>query len=267
MRGEVADMACFDPPYNVRVDGHVSGKGSVRHREFAMASGEMSKAEFTTFLETVLANHAQYCRDGAILDVFMDWRHLEELLVAGRGAGLGMLNLCVWVKTNAGMGSLYRSQHELVLVFKKGEAGHINNVDLGRFGRNRSNVWAYPGVNTFRSGRLEELAMHPTVKPVALVADAILDTSPRGGIVLDGFAGSGTTIIAAEKTGRRAYAIELDLRYVDTAIRRWQTLTDRRATHAETGITFVETRKAREAEKPVPLAEDHRKTRRARHGR
>jgi DNA modification methylase len=194
-----------DPPHNLRIDGHVSGLGKIQHREFAMATGEMSPAAFTIFLVRSLRNLAGSCYGGALLYVFMDWRHISELLAAGREIEAELQNLCVWAKDNGGMGSLYRSQHELCFVFKTGSGPHRNNVQLGRFGRNRSNVWRYPGIN-FLSRQTEEgnlLELHPTVKPVALVADAILDcTAPRD-IVLDGFLGSGTTVIAAEKTGRR----------------------------------------------------------------
>ncbi|MHC4406426.1 MAG: site-specific DNA-methyltransferase [Planctomycetota bacterium] len=245
MDGAKATMVFTDPPYNVPIDGHVCGLGKVKHREFAMASGEMGEAEFAGFLETVLANLARSCVDGAILDVCMDWRHLYELLTASRNAGLPLLNLCVWNKTNGGMGSFYRSKHELICVFKSGNGPHINNVELGRFGRYRTNVWDYAGVNTLRKGRLEELSMHPTVKPVALVADAIKDCTRRRDIVLDPFTGSGTTLIAAERTGRAGYGLELDPLYVDTAVRRWERFTDEKAVHAETGLPFDELADAR----------------------
>lgn len=238
MVGDRAQMVFIDPPYNVRIDGHVCGSGRIRHPEFVMASGEMSAAEFTAFLMLALANLAASSIDGAIHFVCMDWRHIYELLTAGRDVYSELKNLCVWTKTNAGMGSFYRSQHEMVLVFKNGTARHVNNVELGRFGRNRTNVWLYEGVNTFSPNRRDDLKLHPTVKPVALVADAIRDCSTRRGIVLDTFAGSGTTIIAAEKTGRRAYAMELDPRYVETTIRRWQDYAGGEAVHADTGHTF-----------------------------
>jgi DNA modification methylase len=243
-----ARMAFTDPPYNVRIDGHVCGLGAVKHREFAMASGEMSEVEYTDFLKTVLANLSTVSLDGALHYVCMDWRHAYELQSAAREVALVLKNLCVWAKTNGGMGSLYRSQHELVFVFKAGNRPHVNNVELGRFGRNRSNLWSYAGVNSLRAERLEELRMHPTVKPVALVADAIKDASHRGEIVLDPFCGSGTTIVAAEKTGRRAATIEIDPTYVDTAIRRWQTYTRQDAVHAETELTFSEIAEARSRE-------------------
>jgi DNA modification methylase len=231
-----ARMVFTDPPYNVPIDGHVSGLGRIKHREFAMASGEMSEAQFTAFLETAFAHLARVSLDGSIHCIFMDWRHMREILTAGAAAYTELKNLCVWAKSNAGMGTFYRSQHELVFVFKSGRRPHINTFELGQHGRHRSNVWTYSGVNGFGSERLEELALHPTVKPVALVADAILDCSKRGDIVLDPFLGSGTTLIAAERSGRRAYAMELDPCYVETAIRRWQDYTGERAVHVGTGL-------------------------------
>jgi DNA modification methylase len=238
MAGKAAQLVLTDPPYNVPTDGHVCGLGRTRHPDFAMASGEMSEAEFTAFLTTVLGHAAGHSADGALHFVFMDWRHLIELLTAGRAIYRELKNLCVWVKDNGGMGSLYRSQHELVLVFKNGNATHVNNVELGRHGRNRSNVWRHPGVNSVGAGRAEELRLHPTVKPVQLVADAILDASKRRGVVLDPFLGSGTTLLAAERTGRQACGLEVEPRYVDVAIRRWQEHTGRAAVHVESGLTF-----------------------------
>ncbi len=245
LKGQLAQMVFTDPPYNVPIDGHVCGSGKIKHPEFAMASGEMSEDQFTNFLETVFGHLADHSIDGSIHYVFMDWRHAYELQNAGRGVYSELKNLCVWNKTNAGMGSFYRSQHELVFAFKNGTAQHINNFGLGERGRYRANVWTYPGINTFKPGRLDELAMHPTVKPVALVADAIRDCSKRGGIVLDAFAGSGTTIMAAERTARHGYAMELDPHYVDVAIQRGQEFTGNDAIHAETGQTFAEMRKNR----------------------
>ena len=240
MGAERAAMVFSDPPYNVPIEGHVSGLGAIHHRPFPMASGEMDGAEFTAFLAGALRNFAAFSLDGSLHYVGMDWRHLEELLAAARGAYGELKNLCVWVKDKAGMGSLYRSQHELVFVFKHGRNGHRNNVQLGQFGRNRSNIWHYPGARSFsrcgEEGNL--LALHPTVKPVALVADAILDCSARGDIVLDGFLGSGTTVIAAERTGRRCFGLELDPGYVDTILRRWQALTGGSARHAVSGRSF-----------------------------
>ena len=237
---ERAAMVFTDPPYNVPIDGHASGLGAIHHRPFPMASGEMDSSEFTTFLRDALRNLAAFSGEGSLHYVCMDWRHVPELLAAGGDAYGAPKNLCVWVKDNAGMGSLYRSQHELIFVFKNGRHRHRNNVQLGQFGRNRSNVWHYPGANS-RSRRGEEgnlLALHPTVKPVAMVADAILDCSARGDIVLDGFLGSGTTVIAAERTGRRCCGLELDPAYVDTIVRRWQALTGGSADHAVSGRSF-----------------------------
>jgi hypothetical protein len=198
MVGQRAEMAFLDPPYNVRIQGHVGGRGRIKHREFACASGEMSAEQFTAFLEATLGLCARHSVDGAIHFICMDWRHVGELLAAGGKVYSELKNLCVWAKSNAGQGSFYRSQHELIFVFKNGDGPHLNNFELGQHGRTRSNVWQYAGVNTFRAGRMDELTMHPTVKPVALVADAMKDCSRRGGIVLDVFSGSGTTIMAAE---------------------------------------------------------------------
>jgi hypothetical protein len=240
MDEERAATAFSDPPYNLPIDGHVCGLGAIHHRSFPMASGEMNSAEFTAFLGQACRNLATFSTEGSIHFICMDWRHLGELLSAGRDSYDELKQFCVWVKDNAGMGSFYRNQHEFVLVFKHGQGAHRNNVQLGRFGRSRSNVWRYPGVNSFArrgsEGNLSEL--HPTVKPVAMVADAILDCSARGDIVLDAFLGSGTTLIAAERTGRRCCGIELDPAYVDTAIRRWQAQTGGSARHATSGRSF-----------------------------
>ena len=199
--GEKAGLVFTDPPYNVPIRGNVCGRGQARHGEFVMASGEMSERAYTDFLGKAFRNLAEHSRDGSIHYVCMDWRHLGEVLAAGQSVYSELKNLCVWSKTNGGMGSLYRSRHELVFVFKHGAAPHINNIELGRHGRNRTNVWEYAGVNAWGPDRLDDLALHPTVKPVAMIADAIRDCSRRGGIVLDGFAGSGSTLIAAERTG------------------------------------------------------------------
>jgi DNA modification methylase len=250
--GKQAQMVFTDPPYNVPINGHASGLGRVKHPEFAMASGEMSDAKFIAFLRTTFGYLIGHSVDGSIHFVCMDWRHCFELLCAARGVYTEIKNLCVWNKDNGGMGSLYRSKHELVFVLKNGSGSHINNVELGRHGRNRTNVWDYAGVNSLRDGRLEELAMHPTVKPVALVADAILDCSKRYGIVLDCFGGSGTTLIAAEKTGRGGYVMELETAYVDVAIRRFQKLTGKQAIHAEAQRTFADMERGRVSEISSP---------------
>lgn len=236
---ERAGMVFTDPPYNVRINS-VQGRGRIRHREFAAASGEMSPADYSRFLSDALSLAAKYSIDGAIHYVFIDWRHVTELKTAGAEVYGEPKNLIVWVKTNAGQGSFYRSQHELILVFRNGDAPHVNNFELGQYGRNRSNVWHYAGVNTFRAGRLDDLSVHPTVKPVALVADAMRDCSRRGDIVLDPFMGSGTTILAAERVGRRGFGLEIDPLYVDAAVRRWQAYTGRDAVLEATGEPFDE---------------------------
>jgi DNA modification methylase len=234
-----ASLVITDPPYNVPVQGHVSGLGKTKHREFAMASGEMTTKEFTLFLDAVFENMSACSRNGSVHFVFMDWRHIAEIMEAGTKHYQKLLNLCVWCKTNAGMGSFYRSQHELIFAWLNGSGSFLNNVELGRFGRSRSNVWTYPGVNTFGRNRSQELRMHPTVKPTALVSDAIKDCSRRNDIVLDPFLGSGTTLIACEKTGRRAFGMEIDPLYVDVAVRRWQAYTGKNAIH-QSGRSFEE---------------------------
>ncbi len=241
MDDQRAAMVFVDPPYNVPIDGHASGLGKIRYREFVMASGEKTNAEFATFIGSACTLLAGHSVAGAIHFVCMDWRHAEHLFAAGRLAYSERKNICVWTKHNAGMGSFYRSQHELIFVFKAGRGRHRNNVQLGQHGRNRSNVWSYPGANSFGQATDEGhlLALHPTIKPVRLVADAILDCSARGEIVLDSFLGSGTTVIAAERTGRRCFGMEIDPLYVDTAIRRWQTYTGESAKHAHTGLSFA----------------------------
>lgn len=240
MNGDLASMAFTDPPYNVAIEGHVSGLGAIHHREFVQASGEMPAEEFTALLATVCSLLVRHSVDGSIHFVCMDWRHMPDLVAAGLRHYAELKNLCVWVKNNAGMGSLYRSQHELVAVLKAGRGHHRNNIELGRHGRNRTNVWSYPGSNAF--GRATEEghlpALHPTVKPVRLVADAILDVSARGAVVLDPFLGSGTTLIAAERTGRRCYGMDLDAGYVDVAVRRWQAYSGEVAIHRASGRTF-----------------------------
>lgn len=244
--GQQAQMVFTDPPYNVPIGGHVGGLGRTRHREFAMASGEMSQAEFTRFLTSVFQQLAAASIDGSIQFQCMDWRHIGEVMAAGEATYSKLKNLCVWSKTNGGMGSLYRSQHELVFVFKSGSAPHINNVELGKHGRYRTNVWSYAGVNGFGANR-DDLEMHPTVKPVALVADAILDCSHRRGIVLDAFAGSGTTLMAAQRTGRRGFGIEIDPAYCDVILRRLHKVCGLEAVLDESGLTFAEVARQRQA--------------------
>jgi DNA modification methylase len=229
-----------DPPYNVRINGHATGLGAVQHKDFKMASGEMSVSQFTDFLAQVFTLLAAHSRDGSLHYLFMDWRHLTEILDAGKQVYTELKNVCIWNKGCGGMGSFYRSAHELVFVFKHGVGSHRNNVQLGQFGRYRTNLWNYPGANSFArktdEGNLSDL--HPTVKPVALVADALMDCTARRDIVLDPFLGSGTTAIAAERTGRVCYGIEIDPQYVDTSVRRWQNFTGLDATHGVSGRTF-----------------------------
>ena len=252
----VAAVFC-DPPYNLPVKS-IGGRGRVRHAEFACASGEMSRAQFRRFLAETLGNGARVSMPGAVHYVCMDWRHVGDLTDVGGELYDSMLNLVVWNKTNAGQGSFYRSQHELIGVFLVAGGAHQNNVDLGRFGRNRSNVWTYAGVNTFGHGRMEALSSHPTVKPIALVADALLDCTRRGDLVLDQFAGSGTTILAAEKVGRTACGLEIEPRYVDVAITRWQQTTKFDAVLAGDGRTFEEVCTARTETITSSLNEDDR---------
>lgn len=241
MGDEQADVVSTDPPFNVPMKGHVTGLGKVVHRPFVEGNGEWTPDEFTAFLGRTMTLSAQFSRDGSLHYWAMDWRHQHELNVAARGVYDEQVNLCVWSKTTGGMGAFYRSQHELFSVWRKGRQRHRNNVQLGQFGRNRTNVWNYPGANSAGHSGDEDnlLALHPTVKPVALVADILLDCTKRGDIVLDPFLGSGTTIIAAEKVGRRARGLELDPRYVDTIIRRWQRWSGEQARRAD-GVLFDE---------------------------
>jgi DNA modification methylase len=259
--GAPADMAFLDPPYNVSV-GRIVGRGAIRHDEFAMASGEMPRDVFIAFLIQTLGAAAKVSNDGAVHFACMDWRHIEELITASRSAYGTMLNLVTWVKTNAGQGSFYRSQHEMIGVFRVGATPHLNTIELGRHGRNRSNVWHYAGVNTFRAGRMNDLRAHPTVKPVAMVADAMKDCTARNAIVLDTFCGSGTTILAAERVGRRGYRLEIHPRYVDVAVRRWQAFSGRDALN-DSGLTFEEIGlQRREKKKAIPASASHKRGRR-----
>lgn len=245
MGREKARLVFTDPPYNVKIANNVCGLGATQHREFKMASGEMTREEFFDFLRKAMMNSSVYTTDGAVHFWCMDWRSVDLMVGAARRVFSELLNICVWNKTNAGMGSFYRSQHEMIAVFKHGTAAHLNNIELGKHGRNRSNVWIYPGISSLTPDRQEQLDMHPTVKPVALIADAIRDASMRGDVVLDPFMGSGTTIIATEETRRVGYGLELDPLYVDVAVRRWQQFTGGVAYHAETGLNFDEVQELR----------------------
>ena len=240
MNGHVADMIFTDPPYNVKVSD-ISGLGKIHHQEFAMASGEMTEQEFIDFLSSVFSNLATVSKDGSIHYICMDWKHIYEIIVAGRNSYTEFKQLCVWNKGTGGMGTFYRSQHELIFVFKNGTAKHTNNFELGENGRYRTNVWDYAGMNNFATDDRDELLkMHPTVKPLQLVIDAILDCSNYGETILDLFGGSGTTLIASEETHRKCCMMELDPKYVDTIVLRWQKHTGKHAIHAESGKTFDE---------------------------
>jgi DNA modification methylase len=254
---EQVQMVFTDPPWNIPIAGNVSGLGAVKHDDFAMACGEMSAAEFEAFLRTALGHAAAHSIDGSIHFICMHWSKMRELFAATDAIYSEMKNLCIWCKPNGGMGSLYRSRHELVFVFKNGVGPHINNVELGRYGRNRSNVWDYPGQNVLNRGSKSKLALHPTAKPVGLVADAIRDCSHRNGIIVDPFGGAGTTLISAERTGRRARLIELEPRFVDATIRRWQNLNGNTATNAATGARFGAERETASNE-PAASSDDDR---------
>ena len=237
MNGRRAQMVITDPPWNVRVNGHVSGRGQVRHSEFAFASGEMSSDEFRDFLLATIGGMSAISADGALIYVFSDWRHVGVMAAVGDALALELRNICVWNKTTPGQGSFYRSAHELVFIFQKPGGPRINNIQQGRFGRSRTNVWTFASPNKF-AGKTDDIREHPTPKPTQMIAEAIKDASNRNGIVLDAFLGSGTTILAAEKVGRIAYAIEVEPGFVDLAIRRWQNLTRKDVRLASTGQTF-----------------------------
>jgi len=237
LNGTKVQLVCSDPPFNVRIDGFASGKGVVKHEDFAMASGELSTSEFEEFLYQAIFNATDNLTEGGCSYLFMDCRHMSEIQGATRRCQLSPLNLAVWDKGVGGMGSLYRSQHELIFIHRKGKASNRNNVQLGKYGRNRTNVWNYPSANMSQEGR-EALKDHPTPKPVQMIADIIMDVTKRGDVVLDPFLGGGTAVIAAEKTGRRCVGIELDPAYVDVIVRRWQDFTGQKAVHAITGCEF-----------------------------
>lgn len=226
---EKSKMIFTDPPYNVKINGHVCGKGKIKHSEFLMASGEMKSEEFTKFLDRIFVNLKNFSTNGSLHFIFMDWRHIKEILDAGLKNYDSFINLCVWNKLQGGMGSLYRSQHELVFVFKNGTESHINNVELGKHGRFRTNVWEYKGISVTNPHSIKNLKYHPTCKPIGLVMDAIRDCSNIGDIILDCFAGSGTTLLAAERTGRKAYVMEIDPHYCDVIIHRYENLFNKKA--------------------------------------
>jgi DNA modification methylase len=262
LRGEVVQMLVTDPPFNVKIRGQVMGRGTSRHRDFKVESGEMSESEFTAFLQRFIRLAVRHSQDGSMHFIFMDWRHLPELLSAARPIYTEWKNLLVWSKTNAGQGSFYRSKHELIAAFKNGPAAHINNFGRGAQGRYRSNVIDYPGVKGLHPARHGELELHPTTKPIALIADLIRDCSRRNGLILDPFGGMGTTILAAERSGRIARVIELDPLYVDIAIRRWERVTGVQARHTDTGLSFAETEAQQISKAAIGCAHAPSRTRR-----
>lgn len=249
LAGEPADIVFSDPPYGVRIGGNVSGLGKTRHREFAMMSGEQSASELMAFFRRVFRNCVQFSRPASIHYHCIDWRHAREMQDAADGIYTEFKQLIVWDKGSGSMGTFYRSQHELILVFKSGRGSHVNNFELGQQ-RYRTNIWRYDGAAQFRKGREEDLAAHPTVKPTALVIDAIRDCSNTGDLILDPFAGSGTTALAAHHTGRRCATIEIDPLYVDTALKRLCKVTGVPAIHAD-GRTFDEVAAARACEEAI----------------
>jgi DNA modification methylase len=265
MDGELADMVFADDPYNLKIQDNAAGSGKIKYREFAHASGELSSKGFIDFLTRVFLYLVSFTTDGSIHYHCMDWRHVMEISLAGNAAYTELKNICVWNKSNGGQGSFYRNKYENIYVFKSGTAKHTNNFGLGENGRYRTNVWDYPSLSALGPNRLEQLAMHPTLKPVAMIMDAIRDCSHRGQIILDPFSGAGTTLIAAEKTGRHARCIEIDAVYVDTTIRRWQKLTGEEAIHAKLNRTFedIETN-GREDTSNAPRARN--RERKVRHG-
>ena len=239
LNGRLADVAFIDAPYNIKIAGFVSGKGKHHHREFVQGSGELSTPEFSSFLGKTFAALRPNCAAASLIFSCIDWRHLAEMNVAAETTGLRLYNICVWVKANAGMtGGIYRNAHEFVCVYANGTEAPLNNVELGRHGRNRTNVWSYPGTSSFSKERAQLLELHPTVKPVAMIADVLRDVTRRGDIVVDTFLGSGSTLMAAHETGRVCCGCDLDPLYVDVTVRRWQQRTGREAVCVETGETF-----------------------------
>jgi len=238
LNGKTANVCFVDPPYNIPVDGFITGKGRHRHREFVQGAGELSTDEYFTLLRDSLLVLKECCVPTALVYACIDWRHVMEMTVAGRACDMPLYTICVWTKTNGGMGGIYRNAHELVCVFRAGTETPLDNVELGRHGRNRTNVWSYPGMSSFGKERDQLLGSHPTVKPVAMIADVFRDVTRRGDIVLDTFLGSGSTLMAAQETGRICCGVELDPLYVDVTIRRWQNATGRDAVLVDTGEAF-----------------------------
>lgn len=251
LRGKQARLVLQDPPWNIPVSS-ISGLGKTQHRAFVMGNGEMTDAEFRQFLRDQIRCNIAHALPGAVFEIFIDWRSVEKVIAAGNAEGLELINICVWTKAQGGMGSLFRSQHELVVVFKKPGGPIRNNVQLGRFGRNRTNVWAVPGQNSFGADRMEALQMHPTSKPIILLAEAMRDVTNVGEIVLDSFLGSGSAVISAERTGRIACGMELDPLYIDTIVRRWEKFAGREALLEGDGRSFADIEAAREEPESEP---------------
>jgi hypothetical protein len=238
LNGRTANVCFVDAPYNLKVDGFITGKGSHRHREFLQGAGELSTDEYFELLRDSLSVLKTCCVPSALVYACIDWRHVLEMTVAGRACDMPLYTICVWTKTNGGMGGIYRNAHEFVCVFRAGADQPLDNVELGRHGRNRTTVWSYPGMSSFGKERDELLSSHPTVKPVAMIADVLRDVTKRGQVVLDTFLGSGSTLMAAQETGRICCGVELDPLYVDVTIRRWQNATGRDAVLVDTGEAF-----------------------------
>jgi DNA modification methylase len=249
--------ACFtDPPWNIPIEGFVSGLGSTKHKDFKMAAGEMTEAAFQEFVDAFSFLISHNLEDGGIVYSCIDWRSHDKIVLGGKRAGLCHVNTVIWNKGSGGMGGLYRSAHELIPVFCKGKSPKTNNVELGRHGRDRTNVWSYSGANRLGSSAAKALKHHPTPKPVEMVEDALLDVSARGELVLDPFMGSGTTLLAAERSHRIAAGIELDPAYVDVCIRRWQEMTGKAAVLADSHLTFEEIATSRASEESIENGED-----------
>lgn len=247
LNGRLADLVFTDCPWNIPIEGFVSGLGKKIHKDFKMAAGEMSDAEFGEFCRQFHAHSTAHLVSGGVFYSCIDWRSVDTVMSAGKAAGLRHINIAVWNKGSGGMGTPYRSAHELVVVFTKGDKLAVNNVELGKHGRDRTNVWSYPGANRKGSSAGKALEHHPTPKPIEMVRDAILDVSLPGALVLDPFMGSGTTLLAAQHCGREACGIELDPAYVDVEVVRWEAMTGEHAIHAVTGLTFAETAAERNA--------------------
>jgi len=236
-----------DPPFNLKISGHVRTSNG-KFPEFAEASGEMTTEEFAGFLTEALGSALVFVAEGGLIYCFMDWRHIDEIREAFRRLSLAQINLAVWVKPNGGMGSLYRSRQELIFIAKRKGEAHRNNVELGKHGRYRTNVWEFGGASGGTKSEEDDFSVHPTVKPVRLLQEAMLDVTVAGEFVLDPFLGSGSTLLAAERVERVCLGLEISPAYVDVTIARWEKMTGREAIHADTGLTFKEVQEQRDIE-------------------